>query len=412
MSAATGPESAARPRRRGPTRAGQLRREQILLAAGQAFAEHGFHGTGIEEIAAEAGVSGPALYRHFPSKYAVFAECARSLAVGLLEAWPPLPESDDDPVEAARDHLGEVFAVLTRVTMANRRSGGIYRWEGRYLEPGDREVVRLLFEEMIARVARQARVLHPDVPDASLDLLSAGALSVIASLTGHRTALPVGRLTATMVGAALRVIDSDVPEAGGPSAVTAPRPAPLRGSRRAEVLAAALHLFYADGYADVTIETIAARVGLTTSGFYRHFASKADVLLAACLLASDRLDAAVEAADLGSGSADESLARLVETYVAHSFSHKEQMAVYYAHVASLPSEAQSRLRSLQRDHVALWVTVLQGAQPDLGAAEARFLVLAAISTVTDLGRRLHWRSDEATLAQVSAVILAVLGGQE
>lgn len=408
MSAEAGQPSTA-PQRRGPNRAGLLRREQIVREAGQAFAERGFHGAGVEEIAAAAGVSGPALYRHFPSKYALFAECARSLAQGLLDAWPAEPPGDPDP-DGAKEHLVEVFAVLSRVTLANRRSGGIYRWEGRYLEPTDREVVRSLFEEMITRVADQVRVIRPTLDGADLDLVSAGALSVLASLTSHRTAMPVGRVVETMADAALRVVGTALVPAGdaGAQASTAKRGVPRR-SRRAEVLAASLHLFYAEGYAEVTIEAIASEVGLTTSGFYRHFASKAEVLLAACLLASDRLDAAVEAAELGSGTAHESVRRLVGAYVAHSFSHKEQMAVYDAHVTSLPDADQARLRALQRDHVALWVAVLQDARPELDASAARFLVMAAISTVTDLGRRLRWRDDAATLERVSAVIEQALG---
>lgn len=44
------------------------RREQILAAATRAFAAEGFAGTGLDDIAAEAGVSRAILYRHFESK--------------------------------------------------------------------------------------------------------------------------------------------------------------------------------------------------------------------------------------------------------------------------------------------------------------------------------------------------------
>jgi AcrR family transcriptional regulator len=44
------------------------RREQILTAATKAFARNGFTATGLDDIAAEAGVTRVILYRHFDSK--------------------------------------------------------------------------------------------------------------------------------------------------------------------------------------------------------------------------------------------------------------------------------------------------------------------------------------------------------
>jgi AcrR family transcriptional regulator len=44
------------------------RREQILAAATRAFAQNGFAATGLDDIAAEAGVTRVLLYRHFDSK--------------------------------------------------------------------------------------------------------------------------------------------------------------------------------------------------------------------------------------------------------------------------------------------------------------------------------------------------------
>ncbi|WP_279104187.1 TetR/AcrR family transcriptional regulator, partial [Gordonia paraffinivorans] len=48
-----------------------------LAAALEAFAEQGYHGTSVREIAARANLSVPGLYHHYPSK--------QSLLQGLLE---------------------------------------------------------------------------------------------------------------------------------------------------------------------------------------------------------------------------------------------------------------------------------------------------------------------------------------
>lgn len=60
------------------------RRDQILAAAAELFARHGFHGVGIDEIGAAVGVSGPALYRHFRSKDAMLGEMLTSISEKLL----------------------------------------------------------------------------------------------------------------------------------------------------------------------------------------------------------------------------------------------------------------------------------------------------------------------------------------
>ncbi len=53
----------------GPTtERGRARRDQIIAAATQLFYEHGFHATGIDDIGAAAGITGPGVYRHFAGK--------------------------------------------------------------------------------------------------------------------------------------------------------------------------------------------------------------------------------------------------------------------------------------------------------------------------------------------------------
>jgi AcrR family transcriptional regulator len=60
------------------------RREQILAAAAELFARHGFHGVGIDDIGSAVGISGPALYRHFRSKDAMLGEMLTGISEILL----------------------------------------------------------------------------------------------------------------------------------------------------------------------------------------------------------------------------------------------------------------------------------------------------------------------------------------
>src|SRR3974390_1312487 len=53
---------------------GDLRRQLILGAAKRCFARHGFAGTTTKSVAAAAAISEALLFKHFPSKAALYAE--------------------------------------------------------------------------------------------------------------------------------------------------------------------------------------------------------------------------------------------------------------------------------------------------------------------------------------------------
>jgi AcrR family transcriptional regulator len=70
-----------------PNRRSQLksdRRLQLLSAAERLFAERGFLAVRLEDIGAAAGVSGPAIYRHFPNKESLLVELLVGISTRLL----------------------------------------------------------------------------------------------------------------------------------------------------------------------------------------------------------------------------------------------------------------------------------------------------------------------------------------
>jgi AcrR family transcriptional regulator len=73
------------------------RREQILSEAARLFARHGFHGVSIDGIGAAVGVSGPALYRHFPSKEGLLAEMLVGISEHLLAGGQERAAEHADP---------------------------------------------------------------------------------------------------------------------------------------------------------------------------------------------------------------------------------------------------------------------------------------------------------------------------
>src|SRR4051812_8625887 len=148
------------------------RRTELTRQAARLFAEKGYHGTSIGDLAEAMGVQKGSLYAHISSKqdllYETMAEGAAAFHAGL-DAIP-----DDAPVSekirlALRSHLRVVGDQLDVAT--------VFVQEWRYLE-GDRrdEIVaeRRRYEERIRALFREGRELgelRSDLDDATAALL-------------------------------------------------------------------------------------------------------------------------------------------------------------------------------------------------------------------------------------------------
>src|SRR5437764_15145615 len=83
------------------------RREEILRAAAQLFAERGSRAVGVDDIGAAVGVSGPAIYRHFASKDAMLAEMLLRISERLLGG------ATEQVAEAGADPRAQLRALVT-----------------------------------------------------------------------------------------------------------------------------------------------------------------------------------------------------------------------------------------------------------------------------------------------------------
>jgi AcrR family transcriptional regulator len=382
------PATATRPRNR---------RQLIVAAAGRVFSERGYHGASMEEIAAGVGISATALYRHFPNKYALFAECANAMADGLLAALDAVPSP------AA---LSDVLAAVTRVTVAHRSSGGVYRWEARYLNRDDRKLLKSKFAHVVERVAE---AVQRESPRRGADLRAAASLGAIGSITMHRTSIAAPRAEDLLLSSALRVAVADpAGTAGSASSVRLPAQ-PVARTRRAEILAAAIPLFARDGFVSVTNGQIAEAVGLVPSALYRHYPGKVDILAAACLRAAGLLAYAVEQGVARQTNPHDAVAALAATYVAYSFEHTALTSVAEAELIGLPAEVRRPLVLAQRDHIAVWEQQLRSARPELEPRQARVLVHAGFGVVVEAGRSLRWQDSDANREIVTALVVGALG---
>ena len=96
------------------------RREQLLEAAAHLFADRGFHAVGIDDIGSAAGISGPGVYRHFPSKAALLESLCDRAMTRMLDGARSIVAEAADPHSALEElvTLHVSFAVEERALIA------------------------------------------------------------------------------------------------------------------------------------------------------------------------------------------------------------------------------------------------------------------------------------------------------
>ncbi len=123
----------SRPTRPRVRMTGKERRQQLLDVSRARFAERGFDGTSIEEIAARAGVSKPVVYEHFGGKEGLYAvvvdrEIQRLLSgiAAALEGGAPARHLLERATLALLDYIesdSEGFRILVRDSPPGQSTG-------------------------------------------------------------------------------------------------------------------------------------------------------------------------------------------------------------------------------------------------------------------------------------------------
>jgi AcrR family transcriptional regulator len=75
------------------------RRRQIIDSARGVFASQSYARVGTADLAKAAGISEPALYRHFAGKKELFVETLRATGPRLLQIWEEIACDYEDPLE-------------------------------------------------------------------------------------------------------------------------------------------------------------------------------------------------------------------------------------------------------------------------------------------------------------------------
>jgi AcrR family transcriptional regulator len=380
------------------------RKAQIARASAEAFSAHGYHAVSMESIASRVGISATALYRHYPSKYDLFRDAVLALGEQLV-AYTAFA----DKAQADAETLQRLISAIIETTLANRESGGLYRWEARFLRGDDQTTLNGQMRTVNRRIQTPLRALRPGLTSRQCWILSSSMLSVIGSIVDHHAKLPAAHSRAVLGEIASAVSTAnlpDLPVAGEPT----------RGHTRVDaskyeaLLTESARLFDRKGYRDTTMEEIGTAVGMPTSGIYRYFSGKNDILAAIYRRAADRLSSEASSI-LGSvEDPEQALTGLIDAYVKRSFDHPELANVYYTERVNMAPADQKILRNLQRATVESWVRLVTAIRSDWTVGQARFAVHAAMALVIDVGRLMHYDNTASSRMTVTSLLdLTLLG---
>ncbi len=82
---------------------------QILRAATRVFARSNYRLAGTAEIAMEAGISEPTIYKYFPSKKELFVRILKRIGERILVLWNQAATSDEGDTLSALTRVGRVY---------------------------------------------------------------------------------------------------------------------------------------------------------------------------------------------------------------------------------------------------------------------------------------------------------------
>ena len=156
------------------TKRPRRRREMICDAAAALFRERGYRGTSIDEIGAAVGMTGPALYRHFPSKEALLSEILeRALDRARIEVENARKDGGGPRAELERIVEGAIALVVEQgetILLAAREMNQLSTEARQRIVRRQRAIVELWTEAL--------RAVRPelDAPDAVAMVIGVSSL--------------------------------------------------------------------------------------------------------------------------------------------------------------------------------------------------------------------------------------------
>jgi AcrR family transcriptional regulator len=192
------------------TARGRARREALLGATAELVAQRGFHGVGIADIGAAAGVSGAAIYRHFATKQelltALIERTVDALLAGARAAIADADSPSDALVALVDAHVD--FALRDRSIIA------VYDQEAHNLPHDDLRRLRRQQRAYAELWIDVVLTLQPQLSRAEARAAVSALFGLLNSVSDHAVRIPRDELAALlrrMALASLRSVTAGAP---------------------------------------------------------------------------------------------------------------------------------------------------------------------------------------------------------
>jgi AcrR family transcriptional regulator len=153
------------------------RRSQLIAAAERLVAERGYLAVRLEDIGAAAGVSGPAIYRHFPNKEALLVELLVGVSTRLHEGATAVLAGAPDAAAALDGlvdfHLDFAFGESDLIRIQDRDLNNLPASAKRQVRRSQRQYVELWVDTL--------RRLDPDLSEADARVMAHAAFGLLNS---------------------------------------------------------------------------------------------------------------------------------------------------------------------------------------------------------------------------------------
>jgi AcrR family transcriptional regulator len=150
---------------------------------------------------------------------------------------------------------------------------------------------------------------------------------------------------------------------------------------REDILATAVRTFSSKGYANVSLQEIAADMGITKAAIYYYFRRKEEILGEALERAGATLMERVREETGRQGDAEEKLHAVIRAHVSHVLAHRQLYSVYFSDISQLDPKRREKILDEER-----WYARTVTALIESGIADGRFReVNARTMTLSILG---------------------------
>ncbi|MEU0689227.1 TetR/AcrR family transcriptional regulator [Streptomyces uncialis] len=351
------------------------RKARIVAAAAELFRTRGYHNVSVADVAAEVGITAPALYRHFRGKPDLLLQVVDTTITTVAASAAEAPD------------LGAYLRSSASAAVERRGSAVLWQREARHLPEDRRREQRRALGGVADRIGVLIRAARPGLDQGDEHLLAWAVLSVYGSISWHRTSLPRRRFEELLhrlgYAAAHCPLGARAAAGEGPSPDGHPG---LPVSRREEILVEAIRLFDERGFQSVSTDDIGEAAGASGPSIYKHFPTKTDLLVAAVMRGGEQRRAGTARALSGPGTPRGTLDRLLRSYIEFAIGQSRLIGLLIGELDQLPEKERKLARQTQREYLTLWVRLLDAVRPGLDAAEARIVVLAVLTVIDNAVR--------------------------